>query len=327
MLISGGFLLVKAILILRGRNEVFQFNLKPILLIFIGTLVLGLADAGYWYYQRHWRTTLRVTILDVGNGSANLVEFPNGKVMLIDGGGFTDNTLFDVGRAIVAPVLWFKRIKKIDYLVLTHPNSDHLNGLIFIARHFNIGEVWQTGWEYNTLGYHQFQQILAQRNLSVPVWIDLPKKQQIKNVTVDLMWPPQEPDIPQIWPDTNNQSLVIKMTLGAHSIMFPGDVERPVEMALIRKYGAQLYSTVLLAPHHGSRTSSSQLFLEAVLPRLVIVSSAPYGRYPFPHPVIRQRYERLGVEILETANQGAITIDFKKEGFLVRKEKTPLERK
>ncbi len=321
LLISGGLLWVKAILMLRGRNESLAFNLKPYPFIFTAALVVALIDGGYWFYQRHWQSTMRATILDVGNGSANLVELPHGKVMLIDGGGFADNTIFDVGRSIVAPVLWAKKIKRIDYLVMSHPNSDHLNGLLFIAQHFKIGQVWQTGWETDTQGFHQLQQIISQRNLNSPAWEDLPRHQRINHVAIDLLWPPAEPDTHIVWPDTNNQSVVLRLTHGPHSILFPGDIERSAEMALIRQHGASLNCTFLVAPHHGSRTSSSQLFLEAVSPQTVIVSSAPWGRYPFPHPVIRERYQRLGLKVLETARQGAVTIDFKKKAFSLKTEK------
>jgi len=323
LLISSSLLSVNALLALRGRNESLNRNVKRYQYVFIAALALGVVDGGYWYYQRHLRSTMRATILDVGNGSANLVELPQGKVMLIDGGGFTDSTIFDVGRSIVAPALWAKKINRIDYLVLSHPNSDHLNGLLFIARHFHIGEVWQTGLGTDTQGFLQFRQILSHRNLPTPAWIDLPKTKHINNVTVDILWPPTKEGTPVKWPDINNQSLVLKLTHGRHSILFPGDVERPVEMALIRLHKTKLSSTFLVAPHHGSRTSSSQLFLEAVSPRAVIVSSAPWGRYPFPHPVVRERYRRLGLTVLGTAQQGAVTIDFKKNGFLVKTEKTP----
>lgn len=319
--VGGSLLIVQGILWLRGRDERITLNLKPYQMVFTAALVLGVMDTGYWYYQRHWRETLRVTVLDVGNGSANLVELPQGKVMLIDGGGFPDNTLFDVGRSIVAPVLWNKKIKRIDYLVLSHPNSDHLNGLLFMARHFDIGQVWQTGWAADTQGFHQLQQVISQRHLNAPTWGDQPKHHRINGVAVDLLWPPAEPDTPLVWPDTNNQSVVLKLTHGSHSILFPGDIERPVETVLIRQSSVKLNSTLLVAPHHGSRTSSSQLFLEAVSPQRVIVSSAPWGRYPFPHPVIRERYQRLGLDILETARQGAVTIAFKKGVYVIRTEK------
>ncbi len=321
LLVSGSLLLVQGILWLRGRDEQLSLNLKPYRLIFVLALVLGVMDSGYWYYQRHWRDTLRVTILDVGNGSANLIELPRGKVMLIDGGGFADNSIFDVGRSIVAPVLWIKKITRIDYLVLSHPNSDHLNGLLFMAQYFKIGEVWQTGWAADTQGFHQFQQIISQQKLKAPAWVDLPRHQLVNGVAIDLLWPPAEPDTPTAWPDTNNQSVVLKLTHGLNSILFPGDIERPVETAMIRKNSVKLDSTLLVAPHHGSRTSSSQLFLEAVSPQTVIVSSAPWGRYPFPHPVIRERYQRLDFDILETARQGAVTIDFKKSAVFLKTEK------
>jgi competence protein ComEC len=121
----------------------------------VGLLViLALAgDVSYWLYQRFWQDDLRVTIIDVGQGSAALLELPGGYTTLIDGGGFSDNAIFDMGARVIAPFLWRKKIKTIDTLVLSHPNSDHLNGLIFIAQHFNIKNIWTNNEAKATLGY------------------------------------------------------------------------------------------------------------------------------------------------------------------------------
>ena len=95
-------------------------------------------DTGYWLHQRFWHRDLRVTVIDVGLGSASLLELPGGYTILVDGGGFSDNSSFNVGEKIIAPFLWRKKIQTVDTLILSHPNSDHLNGLIYIARHFNV---------------------------------------------------------------------------------------------------------------------------------------------------------------------------------------------
>ncbi len=114
------------------------------------TVLMFSADVGYWTYQRYWRDDLRVTMIDVGHGNASLLEFPYGYNMLIDGGGFSDNRVFDVGASIVAPFLWQKKIRSIDSIVLSHPNSDHLNGLIYIAENFHVKNVWTNHDTANT---------------------------------------------------------------------------------------------------------------------------------------------------------------------------------
>ena len=97
-----------------------------------------LLDGGYWLYQRYWNRNLRITVFDVGQGSAALLELPKGATMLIDGGGFSGTAAFDTGRNIIAPYLLSRKILSIDTMVLSHPNSDHLNGLIYIGEKFKV---------------------------------------------------------------------------------------------------------------------------------------------------------------------------------------------
>ncbi|MEA3232014.1 MAG: DNA internalization-related competence protein ComEC/Rec2, partial [Thermodesulfobacteriota bacterium] len=145
VLVSMGVMLAPAFLAyLKGLNWRTQpgligvSDIKIIVTIALVAGVAAVADVGYWTYQRYWHRDLKVTVIDVGTGSAAVVEFPRGPVMLIDGGGFSDNSVFDVGARVVAPVLWRKKIMTVDTIVLSHPNSDHLNGLIYIAEHFHV---------------------------------------------------------------------------------------------------------------------------------------------------------------------------------------------
>ncbi len=107
-------------------------------------LTMIAADVVFWVYQTHFNHRLRVTYLDVGQGNAALIQFPGKQRMLIDGGGFHRGT-FNVGRMVVAPALWHSKIRRIDYIVLSHPQSDHMNGLRFIASHFRPKEFWYNG--------------------------------------------------------------------------------------------------------------------------------------------------------------------------------------
>ncbi|MGD8291812.1 MAG: ComEC/Rec2 family competence protein, partial [Desulfobacterales bacterium] len=131
------------------------------IIILVLVLITLAADAGYWLYQRFGNADLRVTVIDVGHGSASLLEYPGGYTMLIDGGGFADNSAFDVGAAVVAPLLWRKKIRTVDALILSHPNSDHLNGLIYIARHFHVKKIWTNSEARNTQGYKDLMRVIA----------------------------------------------------------------------------------------------------------------------------------------------------------------------
>ncbi len=275
------------------------------------TAAAGIADGVYWAYQRFWHADLRVTIIDVGSGSAALVEFPGGPVMLIDGGGFNDNAAFDVGAKVVAPYLWRKKIMAVDTIVLSHPNSDHLNGLTYIAEHFKVKNLWSTGQAADTEGYRAFRSVIEKNKTSSLPFHLLPGKSEIGGTQVHILHPPKTfipPGANDAGVDTNNHSLVIKIAMGAVSFLFPGDIEKEAETLLVNRHNNALSSTVLVAPHHGSRTSSTSDFLDAVSPETVIISSARAGRYRFPHAAVLKRYQRRKFQIFNTARNGAIQL-------------------
>ena len=281
----------------------------------VAALVLVLltlaGDTCYWLYQRFGHTDLRVTVIDVGHGSASLLEFPGGYTMLIDGGGFADNAAFDVGAAIVAPLLWKKKIRTVDTLILSHPNSDHLNGLIYIARYFHVKNVWTNSEVNDTLGYQTFMDVVANRKIVLPSFADMPQNFWINGVKLDFLYPPQgylKLKEKEGWRNTNNNSLVVKVSMGSRSFLFPGDIMAAAEEELVGMAGRKLDSTVLIAPHHGSRSSSSTAFLGEVNPEVVVISCGRRSRFKLPHPTILKKYQHYGYAIFRTDLNGAVSL-------------------
>ncbi len=277
----------------------------------LGALLLLTADAAWWLYARFWHRDLRVTVLDVGQGSGALVELPRGRVMMVDGGGFSDNAGFDVGEKIVAPLLLRRKILTVDTLVLSHPNSDHLNGLLYIADHFHVRRILSNGQGQPTRGYARLLEIVARRGIRKPPLADIPRRQDINGAQLEILAPPA--DFMALrrtdhWRTVNNNALVVRIRLGRVSFLFPADIEHPMERELVARWGAALKSTVLAAPHHGSRTSSSMDFLEAVDPKVVVVSCGYANRFHFPNPRVMARYRRLGARVFTTARCGAVTL-------------------
>jgi competence protein ComEC len=273
-------------------------------------LVMG-ADACYWAYNRFWHNDLRVTIIDVGQGNSALLEMPGGACFLIDGGGFADNSAFDVGAKIIAPMLWRKKIKTVDTLILTHPNSDHLNGLLYIAEHFNVKRLWTNNEAADTRGYKEFMKIIKIKKIQVPRLKNMSRRYMLGEVTLNILYPPddfQGKKDKEKWREYNNNSLVIKVDLGSKSFLFPGDITAKAEQELVSMGRGALKSTFLIAPHHGSKTSSTVSFLEQVNPEFVIISSGWRNRFGFPHPSVLKRYTSRGYRILRTDAQGAFTI-------------------
>lgn len=300
-----------------GSGKVSPRKLAKIVVIM--ALITLTVDGCYWLYQRFWHSDLRVTVIDVGDGNATLLEIPGGYTIMIDGGGFSDNSSFDVGARIIAPFLWRKKIKTVDLLILSHPNSDHLNGLIYLADHFNVKTLWTNGEPSNTLGYNNLMKVCAGRGIFSPKYAHMARSRQINGVQLDLLYPPQDfMDHKESgrWRNANNNSLVVKVSYGDASFLFPGDIMAPAEMELVGIAGGGLSSMVLIVPHHGSRSSSSQQFLENVDPQMVVVSCGRNSRLNFPHPEILNRYKDLGVSIFRTDLNGAVRLST--NGQLIR---------
>ena len=284
---------------------------KTLLVCLVGAVLI---DGGYWIAQRYFRIGLRITFLDVGQGDATVVEFPGSHVMVIDGGGFLSQT-FDSGEAILAPFLWQKKIGRVDTLVLTHPHLDHYGGLEFLARHFGVTAFWSNGRQ--SKGSRRFTELdktLTERGIERHVLCrgaGVPRP-EIGGVRIQVLHPP----CGRTGLDTNNSSLVLLLSHGEVDVLLTGDVEATAEAMLLSTQGT-LDSEILKVPHHGSGTSSSPRFLEAVSPDVAVASLGHLNRFDFPSPEVVERYERQDVELLRTDTAGAVTMMSDGRGYRV----------
>ena len=284
-------------------------NRKTALLL-AGTLILLLtADAFYWVHKRFLHNDLRIHMLDVGQGNAALLEFPKGYTMLIDGGGFANNKIFDAGERVVAPFLWNRKIGTIDTIVLSHPDTDHMNGLLFIARHFHVANFWSTNAGAASQSFQELQQTISKMGIHHPPFPELPRRQVINGVVLQILHPePVAVGSDDTQQDLNDSSLVMKVTFQNRSFLFPGDITAASEKQLVAEQGRNLTGTVLLAPHHGSKTSSSELFLHAVNPAHVIISCGWKNRFKMPHRIVLERYAALGCRLYRTDEDGCVSM-------------------
>ncbi|KAA3613184.1 MAG: DNA internalization-related competence protein ComEC/Rec2 [Calditrichaeota bacterium] len=251
---------------------------------------------------------LKITFIHVGQGDAALIEFPNGKNALVDAGnkGFG----FDAGERYVDPVLKYYGISKINYLIGSHPHSDHIGGFEFLLDNYFV----------DTLVMNEFK-------VSSKIYKRIISKSKQKGVFIkyadegDIIIPDIRTRIYILHPDTtfetsgshggqtiNNSSLVFKLMYGNNSFLFSGDAEVESEEAM-QNYESFLDVDVLKVGHHGSRTSSSKEFLELVKPEFAIISVGRKNKFKHPAPETLEKFSNLGIEFYRTDQIGAIVIE------------------
>jgi competence protein ComEC len=263
----------------------------------------------FWNLKDLFQKDLRLTFIDVGQGDSILIEFPKGKKMLIDGGGLHEDR-FDTGKNIIAPLLWKKKIRRIDTLVLTHPDPDHLKGLIFIASQFSIGQFWDNGYQTESGSYLQLKKILKEKQIMTFSLNEKASPQIIHGVEISILNPPKSNTTQRKvrnFLDLNNSSLVMKLGFRNVSVLLSGDIGKEAEERMLRK-GSLLRADILKIPHHGSSSSSSPPFLDRVKPTYAILSVGERNIGRLPHPEVLKRYQQLGSRIFRTDKHGAISV-------------------
>lgn len=240
---------------------------------------------------------LEVTFISVGQGDSALVEFPDGKTMLIDGGG-SYSSGFDTGERVIAPFLLSKGIIRLDYVVLSHSQLDHLGGLKYMAENFGVGEFW---WNGDGTPYG-IDRVFEKSGAKVKKMDASSGEFLIGGCKIEALHPSVGLNL-----DKNNMSLVVKITYGERSFLFTGDIGRDGEEAIIRA-GTEIKADVLKAPHHGSKNSSAISFLQALSPGYVVVSAGRNNPFGFPHEETLGRYASIGAKVLRTDSDGAVTV-------------------
>lgn len=259
---------------------------------------------------------LKIEFLDVGQGDSAFITFPNGETMLIDGGGRVNYGSSDddadapfeldlprIGEMVVSEFLWEKGYSRIDRLVVSHADADHSQGLTDVVRNFAVGEILIGAVPATD---SEMAELLAQaKRYSVPVrQIGKGDTFEIAGVRIDVLWPvsashPTGSD--------NNSSLVLRMSFGGQRFLFTGDIEKEAEAEILAN-GSPLGSDVVKVPHHGSRTSSTQGFVNAVSPKVAVIPVGRRSMFGHPHPEVVDRWRLVGTEVTTTGSKGTITI-------------------
>ena len=295
------YLLLAAVFLVKPRKKALT---AAVALLAVG----GLVWTGCRLIEKQ-SGRMKVTVLDVGQGLSVHVGFPDGTQMVIDGGGFPGSD-FDPGEELVGPYLLGQGLTRVNILALSHPQTDHAAGLVFLARTFNPDALWTNGAPSGCAAYENLMTAAEEFGLARLDPAGLEDPRLFGRARVEILAP--DPDYKKgLGADdldrrSNDFSLVIKITLGRFSFLFPGDIEEKGEADLIRRAGSNLRADVLVAPHHGSRTSLTPGFLEAVDPQFVVFSVGRYNRFGMPDPRSLARCRAAQARILRTDMDGAV---------------------
>jgi len=251
---------------------------------------------------------LKITFLNVRQGDSAVIQTPDNKVIVIDGGQLgTRYSRFDAGEEVLIPFLEKEGIKKIDMVVATHPDYDHMGGLVALLNSdIKVDEVLDCGVPHTTGTYKAY--VKAIKGKKIP--LKIPEKGEVLNWGDKLraqVIAPQVPPEKRMNRNLNNNSIVIKLDYGEVSFLLTGDCEHEEEHEILGS-GARLKADIYKASHHGSRTGSGEVFYYLTDPEVAIISCGKRNKFDHPHWEPIKLFRETGAEILRTDYHGDITV-------------------
>jgi competence protein ComEC len=247
-----------------------------------------------WFEERC--DCLTVSFLDVGQGDSILIETPDGFEMLVDGGR-DSSVLRELGRERS----FFDR--KIDMVVATHPDLDHIAGLVDVLKRYKVEKILMTENEGESGAAAAFAAAAPKEGAEI-LLADAGQVMQLGASTTIQIFSPTGDESKL---ESNTASIVLRVVYSDTSFMLTGDAPQEIENYLVETYGAQLDSDVLKLGHHGSKTSTSDVWLDTVTPQYAVVSAGPDNRYGHPHQEVMQRVFKRNIEASHTGTDGTVT--------------------
>ena len=264
--------------------------------------VCAISGALWWPLLRPPGNRLEVHVIDVGQGDAIALRTPRWRWILVDAGDQWRET--DVGERIVAPYLR-RRGGSIAAFILSHPHADHIGGAASILRRLPVGFVWDGGYPQPSSVYDE---VLSEARNRGVTWRSarVGNPIEIDGVTLTVLSPDSE-EIANA-PDANAASVVVMAEFRGARVLLTGDAEREVEARLVQRFGSHLRADVLKVGHHGSATSTTRPMIDAVQPRVAVVSVGAGNRYGHPSPDVLRALQTRGTHVLRTDDVGSVVV-------------------
>jgi competence protein ComEC len=284
--------------VIAGPGPIAAAKRKARFLLTLGFVVALLV----WYpILQYAGSGLAVYFLNVGQGDSIYIEFPDGENMLVDGGtDFPTN----MGKFVVRPFLQNRGVDELSVVVATHADRDHIGGLATVLENFFVGMVIEGNSNVDTAQYRELEEQM--QNLAIPRHL-VTRGDRLAGISgVEVMvLNPDEKMRGRL--GRNNDSVVLRMRYRDVAILLTGDAETEAERGMVES-GLELRSDLLKAGHHGSRSSSSEFFLKAVEPQVVVISVGARNRYGHPTQEVLERFKAIGAQIYRTDRDGAIIV-------------------
>jgi competence protein ComEC len=278
---------------------VIKVFMKRLQLFFSFLIVIALVvwASIFSHYKADTNNNFKVYFLNVGQGDAEYIKFPNGEDVLIDGG--PDNSvLSELGK-----VMSFGD-RKIDLVILTHPHADHLTGLIPVINRFEIGEVWETGVEYPSATYDAFENLISQKGITDTIAMANLQK-SFGSAKISVLYPLSS--LKNLGVDNiNNASIVSELDYNQFSALFPGDLETTAQSQIYDKLHAV---TVLKVDHHGSTNGTDDNWLSVLRPAVAVIEVGAKNTYGHPAPSTIDLLKKYAAQIYRTDQNGTIEIE------------------
>lgn len=263
---------------------------------------------------------LHVDFLDVGQGDSALVTMPDGTTLLVDGGGrpninrgnaedgdseqgFERDTR-SIGEGVVSQYLWSRGLDRVDYVLATHADADHIDGLNDVARNFKVRGAIVARTPLDDAEYLRFAATM--KEVGVPLdKVGAGDVLRFGDVSAQVLWPPATRD--DRAPSRNNDSIMLLIRYGEKSLLLTGDIEKEGEAAVLRE-GIELKSDLVKVAHHGSKTSSIEVFVAATHPSMAIISVGRTSMFGHPNKDVVERWRANGAEVMTTGQRGTISV-------------------
>lgn len=256
--------------------------------------VIAIIPALIFTPQKPEQGEFTFTLLDAGQGMASVVQTKNHTLVYDVGTRYSDT--YDLGKLVVVPFLKAKGLTTVDSMILSHNDIDHWGGAEAVLKEITVHEIMSSELS-----------IVNDRKVTI---CETGQHWQWDGVTFEIL-SPSEDFLAQAKKD-NNRTCVLRVSNDYHSLLLTGDIEKKSEKSLLGNNRNTLSSEVITVPHHGSKTSSTKDFLQAVSPKLALIPAGYRNRFGHPKEKVLKRYQRMGIQLMDTINDGAITVRFSK---------------